>query len=329
MRTFNAVLLAVLISLPAFAQPGNPPQGSLPTRSYGPSYPPDYFKYGPSWLGSRGSPEEFGKLFGPKRPAKLENGITSTTLSQSGNGMAVEVRLWADVPVTSKHAYALRYQLRLHTKKGEEGPVLGTAALPTGISYTLQTQAADDSWNGLEGAVDITRKELSGMIGLPEVKEGTEGVFVRVEPFVYDVTADKYNTPGRTNAVMLYATVGKDRKVEQLVPLMDWAAFTARTAPETLKPVLDDLDAYRQEECGVGMTLGRMLDDKSVKSETKRHIIAALPLAMSSDFVGRQRDVFDALTDLAKADDADLMAAAEDKIKAIREYNREKFNSKK
>jgi hypothetical protein len=342
--TRHLLLAALLVfaATTAFAQ------NNVPSRSYGPTYPPDYFKYGPSWLGSRGSPEEFGHLFGPKRPEKLEKGITSVAVSQVGNGMAVGAWLWADVPVQPKHTYELRYQIRLHTKKGEEGPILGTAARPKGEGFVVKTQVADGSWNGLEAKVDITRKELSGMTNLPEVTDdakeelvlsgnvirprkvgGVKGVFLRVEPFVYDRTADRFLTPGRTNALILYALVGKDRKVEQIAPLADWAAFTARTAPDELKPALEDLDAYRVKESGVGRELGRRLEDKDVKKETKLKILDALPLQSLNDFVGLDHDVFDVLVGLASGPDAELKAAAQKRIDDLREYNSKRNRGEK
>lgn len=326
MRTPTTLLLFVAFTIPpAFAQ--DRPTG--PTRSYGPTFPPGYFKYGPSWLGSRGSPEEFAGLLGEKRPEKVETAVTSVAVSQIGNGMAVGAWLWADGPVVEKHEYELRYQLRIHTKKGEEGPLLGTTDRPKGIGYALKRQRATSEWNGLEAKVDITRKELSGMTNLPDVKVGTEGVFVRVEPQLIDLTDDKYLTPARPNALMLYLLVGPNRKVEQVAPLSDWAAYTARYTPEKLKQTLDDLDAYRVKESGVGMLLGRMLDDKEVKAATKVTIIDALPLANADDFVGRDRDIWDVLEALAASDDAELTAAAKKKMEAIREFNLARSNPKK
>jgi hypothetical protein len=314
MRTVTTLLLLAVFTVPAFAQ-------NDPSRSYGPTFPPGYFKYGPSWLGSRGSPEEFGHTFGPKRPEMVDTAVTSVAVTQVGNGMAVGLRLWADGPVVGKHEYELRYQVRRHTKKGEEGPILGTAARPKGEGYALKRQRATSEWNGLEAKVDVTRKELSGMTNLPEVKEGTQGVFVRVEPQLIDLTDGKFLTPARTNALFLYLLVGPNREVEQVAPLSDWAAHTARTTPEKLKAVLDDLDAYRVAESGVGMVLGRMLDDKELKAEVKAKIVAALPAANGNDMIGRGRDVFDVLTDLAVSDDADLKVAAKAKMEAVREFN--------
>ncbi len=316
MRTLTPLLLLAVFTAPAVAQNGGP------TRSYGPTFPPDYFKYGPSWLGSRGSPEAFGSTLGPKRPEKVEAAVTSVATSRTGNGMAVGVWLWADGPVEEKHTYELRYQLRLHTKRGDEGPVLGTADRPKGISYSLKRGVKDGTWNGLEGKVDITRKELSGMTNLPEVKGGTTGYFVRVEPQLYDATADKYLTPARPNALILHAVVGEGGKVVLLDTLADWAAVSAGVARDRLKASLDDLDAYRQAESGVGVVLGRTLDDPKVKAATKVEILAALPAANGNDVLGRDRDLWDVLETLAASDDADLKAAAKAKMEAVREYNR-------
>ena len=161
-------------------------------------------RYGPSW-----------RAQDKARPAVVADTRTVLAFGDDGDPIGVEVRLWGDVGDIQKgHTYRLMYQLRIH-EKGKLGPLLGDANRPTGVAFTVKTAVADDTWNGLEARVDITRAAVSAMTGLPQLAYWGEPLVLRVEPQLYDVTAEKYVSAGKPNCLFLAAQVtgGKVTKV--------------------------------------------------------------------------------------------------------------------
>ena len=271
--------------------------------------PPDFAKvYGPSWTA-------FSRPGPGTRPGKLEKDVTVGAFGRSGNGMGVEVTFWADVAdLKQGNRYELRYQLRVHTKKGEMGPLLGDAGHPNGVAYPLAAATAGDDWLGLEGAVDVTRKDLTAATGLPKPEKGKaqHTVFVRVEPQLYDATAGKYVTPGKTTALVLAAEVGANGKVWELQPLGEWVAMHRGNTADAALARLADLDEYDGLASGVDRGIERVLETDDVTAETKGKFIAALPaerVSWKPNFNLKMR-----LEKFAAGDDPVLKAAAEKKL---------------
>ena len=256
--TRRLLLAALLLSAaPAFAQTDFTPPKS----------------YGPSWLSySRPGPN--------KRPDKLEKDETVGVVGKTGNDMAVQVSFWGDVADLKKgHNYELRYQIRVHTKAGEVGPLLGDAGRPDGVAHPLASGTAGDNWVGLEGTVDITRKDLSAATHLPKPGKDKEShvVLLRVEPQLYDVTAGKYLTPGKTTAVVLAARVWANGKVWEVQSLAEWVAMNrGNTADDTLA-LLATLDDYDPTASGVEAGIEQVLKMDDVKPAVKAKFVAAIP----------------------------------------------------
>jgi|GEM_PF-4396639 len=97
-------------------------------------------------------------------------------------GAVVDVRAAIAKPKMGQE-YELRYQYRIHTKKGEVGPLLGTTDFPNGVSFTASRVKCDYDWIEFYETIDITRKELNGMTNMPIPPKGADrDVFIRVEP---------------------------------------------------------------------------------------------------------------------------------------------------
>lgn len=257
--TRRLLLAAVLLATPLFAQER-------------PSGPPDFPKvYGPSWLAySRPGPNT--------RPEKLDKDVIAGVIDKTGNDMAVQVSFWADVADLKKgNKYELRYQLRVHSKKGEQGPLLGDAAHPNGVAYPLAAATAGDDWLGLEGTVDVTRKDLSAATNLPKPPKdkGQHTVLLRVEPQLFDATAGKYLTPGKTEAIVLAAEVSAGGKVWEVRTLGQWLAMNRGNTADDALALFATLDEYDPTASGVEAGIETVLGMDDVKAETKAKFVAA------------------------------------------------------
>jgi hypothetical protein len=265
------LLLAALVSAaaitPALGQATPTPPDNVPGV-------PDSSKvYGPSW-------QAFTRPGPNTRPEKLDEDVIVGVVDKTGNDMAVQVSFWADVADLKKgDKYELRYQLRVHTAKGEMGPLLGDAAHPNGVAFTLATATAGDDWRGVEGTVDVTRKDLSAATNLPRPPKGKgrHTVLLRVEPQVYDATTGKYLTPGKTEAVVLAAEVTAGGKVWEVRTLGQWLAMNRGNTADDALALLATLDEYDPTASGVEAGIEQVLGMADVKAETKAKFVAAIP----------------------------------------------------
>lgn len=190
-------------------------------------------KYGPSWRAQADA-----------RPAKVETTRTAVGYGDAGDPIGVQVKLWGDIGNVEKgHTYRLMYQLRTQTKKGEVGALLGDSARPNGVAYTLKTAVADDNWNGLDARVDITRAMIAGMTGLPKDTAWGEPLLLRVEPQLFDVTADKFVTDGRPNCLFLAVAI-RNGTVASVTPLPKWLSASCGKIAHDALANLAKLDGY-------------------------------------------------------------------------------------
>jgi hypothetical protein len=257
--------------------------------------------WGPSWIGG-------GPPGGNPRPKKLENCRTAVTIGNDRSEIGINVRLWGDADVEKGNEYQLSYQLRLHTKKGEAGPILGTADKPSGISNPVTSSAADDAWNGLEGTVDVNRKDISGMTNLP----ADQLAVIRIEPHLYDVKAARFLTPGKTPAIIVMASVGKNGRVDSVVSLRSWIAANARYDADKVLDKLADLDEYDLYGNGIGEAIGQVLAVKEIPTATKVRFIKAVPKEVVN---GKSSPgLWGTLSTFAAGEDADLKTAAKTKL---------------
>jgi hypothetical protein len=238
----------------------------------------------------------------------LEKALTAVTFDNDGSAIGVTARLWADAEVQTGNEYQLMYQLRLHTKKGAVGPILGTSDRPTGIAFRIAWGTADGAWNGLQGSADITRKDVTGMTNLPA--EGL--VMLRVEPHLYDATAAKFLTPARTPALIVMATVGGNARVESVVPLRTWIVANARYDADKVLDKLADLDEYDLDGNAIGEAIGEVLAVKELPNVTKVRFIRAVP--QQPVYAKSSPRLWGALHDFADGGDAELKEAAKAKL---------------
>lgn len=266
--------------------------------------------YGPSWLVGKNA-----------RPEKVETTRTVLGLGDSGDPIGVQVKLWGDVGNLQKgHTYRLMYQLRIQGKKGEAGTLLGDSTRPNGVAYTLATATADDTWNGLDASVDITRAMISGMTGLPDHTHWGEPLLLRVEPQLFDVTADKFVTDGRPNCLFL-AVKMTSGKATSVSPLPRWlTASCGKTADEALA-TLAKLDGYdpgenQLQDFFFAVLLGRV----TMQGSDVPEVIKAIPVALlKSDDGGYLKAYLGKIADGEKGENGrtggdDLRAAAKAKL---------------
>jgi hypothetical protein len=207
--------------------------------------------------------------------------------------------------------YELNYQLRLHTKKGEYGPLLGSGKSQTVL---LRHVTCKYDWIEFYEKVDVTRKELTGMTNLPSPRVGNDDVLLRVEPQLYDVAEKKYLTPPKTPAAILVARVGAAGKVWELRSLSAWLVERSASESEAKKTLarLADLDEFSFAANNLAAAINTVLTAKSVSAKTKVLYIGAVPaqtLASKTSYALRR-----SLENLAAGPDEDLKLASQQKL---------------
>jgi hypothetical protein len=252
--------------------------------------------WGPSWVGG-------GPPGGNPRPTKFDAAETRCAFADDESRLGMEVKFWCDGEVAKGHEYQLLYQFRVQTKKGEFGPLLGTTAQPDGTTFFVVSATADDKWNGLEGAADVTRKDLSGMTNLPKGKTAT----LRIEPQLLDQTTGKYVTDAKTRAIIVKADVGENGHVQSVLSLASWIIQNAQYEPDAVLATMADLDAFDEEGNRMGDAFGKVLGNKEIPAATRLRLIHAV----SKKWVHmKDPSLWGAINDLANGNDAGLKAAA-------------------
>jgi hypothetical protein len=245
---------------------------------------------------------------------------TAGRFGLNGAPIGVNLGLWGDVAELKKgHEYELRYQIRVHTKAGELGPVLGNADHPAGRAFTLvKATYTGQKWFGLERDFDLVRGDLSGMTGLPDTKD-YKNVFLRIEPRLYDVTEKKYTGPERPDALIVVASVGPRRDVWGVQSLHWWIVDNARYDTKKVLDALASLDAYDHHGNDVANAVGAVLEIAEVAKATKVKLIRAVPPAAMDPKLSwtfnRKLDEYAAGTD------ADLKSVAVEKLEQKRLYD--------
>lgn len=148
--------------------------------------------------------------------------FVSISWSQAESPIGFQVNLRGRIDDAGlAHRYEVRYQLRLHRAKGAEGPILGDAQNPGGRAVILGEADAPDAAGGCDFDLyfDLTRKELGTLTGLQPGR-----MLLRVEPQIFDLTAGRYLTPPRSDALIAVAEVSQRLRVDSLVPFARWFA---------------------------------------------------------------------------------------------------------
>ncbi|TWT43547.1 hypothetical protein KOR42_44270 [Thalassoglobus neptunius] len=243
---------------------------------------------------------------------------------RSGAPIGVEVSVRAAVanPVAGS-AYRLYYQFRVHTGKGEIGPVLNVPGTVKNQVVLVEEIIAKYDWIEFYNTFDVTRGQLSGSGNLPSREpKGTDRiVFLRVEPHLWDVAAKRYLTDSRTPAAIIVASVGKDAKVYSLNTVGDWLLKRAKSNSDVAETmaILNDLDVYGPNGLRIGEAIEKVLIEPTVTVATKIgyiEVVDAKSLHWREDY-----QLLQVLEGLAAGSDDDLKAAAQKKLNEASNLN--------
>lgn len=206
--------------------------------------------------------------------ARVVTTVTSWSAAESDLGFQVNLRGHLLSPVADHH-YDVLYQVRVHTQKGELGPILGDAQNPNGRAIPLGEAKYDaaSKTSDFDFAFDLLRKDLTLCTPL------TKGRMVlRIEPQVYDQTDQRFLTAPKSEALIAVAMVGDDGKVHSVVPFSKWFAgcCTPGTAPVALE-LLASLDAVDLEGSAIIPGFEQVLSNPDTKPAQLCAFLAALP----------------------------------------------------
>jgi hypothetical protein len=266
--------------------------------------------------------------------------LALSTMCETGDSsnLAVAVHLRARIgKPAAGHEYVFRYQIRLHTKAGEIGPLLGASSHPDGIAFDLgplvrpnnagwmlNTPSAPATSKEMveaaaktlefDGMVDITRKELSGMTNLP--KNSTKAI-VRVEPQIYDTTDRKFVTAVKTNAALLFLETGSTGQVWAVRTFQEWfpQEFGTIESAKAAVRVLNDVDAWDRHNAVI-IGFQRVFANKRIKPDAMAVAVRAVP----AELIYSKNALPSLLATLAESDDAELKSAA---LARLAEYKKE------
>jgi len=243
--------------------------------------------------------------------------MASASRGESGGRIAAEIQLRGVVKNPVKgNVYELYYQLRVHTKKGDLGAILGTADSPTGKAIFAKRRTGEDNTLYLDETIDVTRGGLLGMTNFkPWGKISMGGYYemiLRVEPHIYDVTQKKYISPAKTSAVILVADVSDEGKVVRLQPfadLLSWSGTDGRD-PTKYLAMYSDLDEFDTLDNGIEGAYASVLASKTATPEVKLAFLKSMPKFFGKEAYALQL----ALDEILKGDDAKLKAAAQARL---------------
>ncbi len=256
---------------------------------------------------------------GTERPASdaPAKDFAFAEVEASGAPIGVGVAVSAAIAKPTLGAkYELYYQLRVHNKKGEMGPLLATMDHPDGKAFFVRNILCEFDWIEFYEKFDVTRKDVSAMTNLPS-REGNgsdKEVLIRVEPQLYDPGERKYLTPGKTPAAIMVATVGAGGKVWSLQSLGSWLIEKGKPGSDAKKALatLAELDEYSPAANGVDEALLTVINAKETSAETKALYVGAVPADSLKTKSGYNLKV--ALEGLAASGDEAVKSAAKKKL---------------
>lgn len=229
--------------------------------------------------------------FGAAAQTEPKPVFTSISWAYAESPLGFQVDLHGEIADAGlAHRYAVLYQIRVHTKKGEEGPILGDARNP-GQAIVLGEAGAP----GADGSCyfgftfDLTRKELTGMAQLVKGR-----MLLRIEPQIYDKTAQRFITPTKSNALIAVIDVGDNCRVHSLVPFGQWfGGCYGESMAKTGLEILASLDAYDLEGNRIVPAFEALFANEDVKPAQLALFVAALPateLAFGKNNLGGHMD---------------------------------------
>ena len=251
-------------------------------------------------------------------PAK-DFAVAEVEASGGPVGVGVAVRAAVAKP-TLGNTYDLYYQIRVHTKKGEFGPLLATKESASGLTVLVAQVKCAYDWIEFYEKFDVTRGDLSGKLNLParEKGGGDRDVVLRVEPQIWDEAAKVYLTATKTPAALVVASVGAAGKVWKVRSLGAWLIEQSGSGmdPKQALATLADLDEFSPESNGVDEAIATVLSTRAVASEKKALYVAAVRAETLKTLSGY--NLKRTLEEFAAGPDGELKAAAKKKLEEAR-----------
>ena len=178
------------------------------------------------------------------------------------------------------HRYELRYQIRMHQRKGAVGPLIQTKQMPNGAAWRIaRSKTAGRISRGvtLAATVDITRRDLLNVTNFP--KQRFARVVLRLEPHVFDLTAKKFLTPPKTEAIILVADIANGR-IQKLQLVGEWLYAHRNYGDNLAVNLFKSLDACSFYDNGLIKTCEEILSEDGAWDDTQAAFLNAMPMEM-------------------------------------------------
>ena len=218
------------------------------------------------------------------------------------------------------NTYELYYQVRVHTKPGEFGPLLADKPDSDGKAFLVRQRQCESAPLVFDEQFDVVRGQITGLAKLPLPQPGqpNQDVVLRIEPQIYDVAEKKYLTPAKTPAAMVVAEVAATSVVYQLQSMSHWLVDKSHGGwdPKTTLDLFSTVDAYNAFDNKIPEAFGQVLAEAEATTQTKAMYIAAIPADTLKDLAGY--NLLQAIKTLAAGSDAELKSAAQKKLDEIR-----------
>ncbi|MCC7337273.1 MAG: hypothetical protein IT422_19455 [Pirellulaceae bacterium] len=189
---------------------------------------------------------------------------TDIGLTVSCDGLVVN-------PVPGRR-YRLNLQYRLHTKPGENGPILKTESHPGGFVAKLVdgTGVAGRALD-LPRGFDVVRRDFRGLQGIGDERKL---IIVRVEPHIVDLETDEYLTTPKTDAAILVCEFmnGWPHTVRSFSNYLG----NRENLPQSIERLFN-LDAYDPFANGIFPSIEKLLEDDAVADQHKVILLKRMP----------------------------------------------------
>ncbi len=215
--------------------------------------------------------------------SKAGSGITTTEgntscsnyceLANDGGDLGACVRFATTISNPEPgHTYEIRYTFRIPEQGDINERILGDEGRPNGVSYTAGNsdgyEIVQNKALRFHADVDITRGLLRKLYNMPKPDKWTY-VMLRIEVDVYDVTAGKYMTANRSDAMLMVAGVQAGGFIKTLESMSRFIAegIVGTSMFELVNRMLKSQENYSAYWNGIEESIGELLDDHHLTAE--------------------------------------------------------------
>jgi hypothetical protein len=219
---------------------------------------------------------------------------TDIGLTVSCDGMVVN-------PVPGRR-YRLNLQYRLHTKSGENGPILKTESHPDGfVAKLVDGIGVKGMALVLPRGFDVVRRDFRG---LQEIGDEPKLIIVRVEPQIVDLETGEFLTTPKTDAAILVCEFmnGWPHTVRSFSSYL----ANRKSLPQSIEQLFT-LDAYDPFGNGIFPSLERLLEDDSVADQHKLTLLKKMP----QEWVFSKSNLLGVIEHLQQDENPEVAAAAQ------------------